>query len=135
VILLDTMVVSQLFKSNPAPEARAFFHDHRLDELYLSVLTIGEIVRGVESVGAKDPQRARALRNWLDGIGRQFAGRVLPVSVPIAQNWGHLTARLGRKDVDLLIAATALEHGMALATRNERHFAPAGVRLLNPWRP
>lgn len=61
------------------------------------------------------------------------ADRILPVTIPIACRWGQLGAELGRSDADILIAATALVHGMSVVTRNEKYFAPAGVRLINPW--
>ena len=101
--------------------------------LFISVVTIGEIERGVELKRPRDPVFADALAFWLEQLIRAYENRMLPVDILIGRRWGKLTARLGHAGTDLLIAATALEHGLTVATRNVRHFAPTGVAIENPF--
>jgi predicted nucleic acid-binding protein len=101
--------------------------------LFISTVTIGEIERGVETARRRDPTFAEALGLWLEELIDSYENRILPVDLVIARRWGQLTARLGHAGIDLLIAATALEHGLTVATRNVRHFAPTGVAVENPF--
>lgn len=128
--LFDTMVVSVGFNPARHPEVAHWLAG---DDIvgWLSVVTLGEIRRGI--VAAKQPALAQRLEPWFAGLLIDQAGQFLPVSAEIATCWGELTARLGRSDLDLLIAATALVHDLTLVTRNVRHFANTGVRLHNPW--
>ena len=97
-------------------------------ELFLSVITLGEVERGIAAVAPRDPAFAGRLVVWLDEALRRFAPRILPVEIAIARRWGRLAAAHGMV-VILLIAATALEHGLAVATSNSRHFLNTGVAL------
>lgn len=131
--LLDTNVISEL--SRPAPEAKVvqWLSAHE-DELFLSVLTLGEIQKGIASL--PDSKRRRRLTRWLDAeIRPWFAGRLLPVDESVSLRWGRMLAEAGRPlpAVDSLIAATALTHDMTLATRNTQDLARTGVSLFNPW--
>jgi hypothetical protein len=104
-------------------------------EVFVSVLTIGEIERGIERVREPNPALAENLRAWLDLILRAYESRILPVTVDIARRWGRLSQQIGNKSVDLAIAATALEHGLTVATRNASDFVPTGVAVINPFDP
>jgi toxin FitB len=103
-------------------------------DLYLSVVTIGEIEKGIAKQRRRDPAFARRLAAWLDGVLRHYAARVLPVDVNVARRWGRLADAHGHAGADLLIAATALEHGLTVVTRNTRHFERTGAVLLDPCR-
>lgn len=131
--LLDTNVISEL--SRPAPEAKvAQWLSAHEDELFLSVLTLGEIQKGISNL--TDSRRRRRLASWLDHeIRPWFAGRLLPVDERVAVGWGRMQAQAGHPlpAIDSLIAATALEHGLTLATRNTADMARTGVSLFNPW--
>lgn len=104
-------------------------------DLFLSAITIGEVEKGIAAVASRDPVFARRLAGWLDEVLRGFAARILPVDTAAARRWGRLAAAHGHAGADLLIAATALEHGLAVATRNLRHFAGTGVALVDPFAP
>lgn len=97
--------------------------------------SVGEIERGIVRQERRDPAFARALAAWLDSVLRLYRERILAVDLPTARRWGCLSRALGNDRVDLLIAATALEHGLTVVTRNVRHFDPAGVAVLDPSVP
>ncbi len=102
--------------------------------LYLSVLSVGEIRRGVESLA--NGRHRTALLDWLEvDLSAFFAGRLLPVDLAVADRWGRLLSHASRPlpAVDSLLAATALHHDMTLVTRNVRDFAIAGLDVINPW--
>ena len=103
------------------------------DSLFLSAVTIGEIERGIVRQRAADPAFADALATWLGGLVTIYAERILPLDVRSARRWGELGGRLGHDGADLMIAATAIEHGMIVVTRNARHFVPTGVAVENPY--
>ena len=131
--LVDTCALSELTKPWPSPPVVDWFQAARPEDLFASSLTFGEIRKGVEMLA---PGRRRTrIAAWLETeLSDWFEGRVLPVSVDVADEWGRLTARVpGLPVVDGLIGATALHHGLALVTRNETHFAKAGVKIVNPW--
>ena len=131
--LLDTVVLSELRKRQPDPAVISWFGSKAAGALYLSTITIGEIERGIDGLRERNPIFAEALESWLGQLLDSYADRILPVNVAIARRWGRLTARIGHVGTDLLIAATALEHGFAVVTRNVRHFAPTGVAVENPF--
>jgi predicted nucleic acid-binding protein len=134
--LLDTDVISELVR--PAPETRVTAWIAATDEslLYLSVLTLGEIRKGAESV--RDPGHRSALQTWLEGdLSLRFAGRILPVDAAVADRWGILggraTAQTPLPVVDGLLAATAMHHNLTLVTRNVKDVAATGVPFFDPW--
>jgi hypothetical protein len=103
-------------------------------DLFVSVLTVGEIERGIERQRPLNPPFAESIASWLDVILRMYEGRILAVDVAIARRWGRLSQRIGNKGLDLAIAATALEHGLTVVTRNVSDFEPTGVSVLDPFK-
>jgi len=131
--LLDTNVVSEIRKRRPDPQVLRWFAGARSTDLYLSVLVVGEIRQGVERLRARDPERAGSIDTWLDQLLARFRDRIVTVSLEVAQTWGRLNAGDPLPPVDSLLAATALTHDWTLVSRNEKHLAHTGVRLLNPF--
>lgn len=132
--LLDTCVVSELFRSVPESRVVEWYEATAPRALFVSALTLGEIRKGVEKLGS-GPRRDR-IRAWLEiEFPGWFDGRILPVDAAVADEWGRLAARAARTlpMVDSLIAATALCHRLSVATRNVADFAPTGVAIVNPW--
>ena len=103
------------------------------DDLFISVLAVAEIRDGVERLRPRDPRQAARLETWLLETVTHFGARILPITPEIAHRWGLLHLAQPLPDFDRLIAATALEHGLDLVTRNVRDFARAGVTVVNPW--
>jgi toxin FitB len=132
LILLDTVVVSELRKARPNAHVLAWMRGLREADVFLSVVTIGEIERGIRKLG--DAEFAQALTRWLEDLLRFYGDRILPVTPDIARRWGRLSADLGHEGADLLIAATAASHRLTVATRNARHFAPTGVSVFDPFK-
>ena len=134
--LVDTNVVSELRKRDRANQfVAAWFRARKPQELFLSVLTLGELRRGAERVSRRDPRSAAALRAWLDRTRTRFRDRIVNVDGAVADRWGRLSAVDSLPDIDGLLAATALVHGMTVVTRNVRHIAPTGALHLNPFEP
>ena len=135
--LLDTVVLSELRKKPQRrnPHVVSWLGSVPPDELFLSAITIGEIERGIERQRSVDPAFADALAAWLEVVLRNYGERILPLTTPVARRWGRLSAQIGNNGVDLAIAATALEHGLTIATRNVSDFAVTGVTLINPFDP
>lgn len=133
MFLVDTVVLSELRKPNPDSNVTAWFEE-RDDDLYLSVVTVGEVERGIGKQRRNDPRFAARLEEWLDQILISYGDRILPVDIGVARRWGRLTDSLGRSDADILIAATAIEHGLTVVTRNLRHFEGTGAAVLDPYR-
>lgn len=131
--LLDTMVLSELRKSRPDRGAQAWLQKQPDEALFLSVMSLGEIERGIERQRALDPGFAAELQHWAETLCTQFSDRLLPVTAQIARRWGRLSARVGHDGADLVIAATALCHGLTVVTRNTRHFKPSGALVLDPF--
>lgn len=132
--LVDTNVLFELRRPQPEPQVVAWFERTGRRALYLSVLTLGEIRKGIDKlpVGA----RRDALDSWLaQELPLYFSGRLLPLDAAIADEWGRLCARAPRPlpAIDGLLAATALRHGMGLVTRNTRDFEDLGLQVINPW--
>lgn len=136
MILLDTCVISEVVRRRPDARVMAWFESVPDDVLFLSALTLGELRKGI-ALKDDDAQRVE-LRAWADGLERDFHDRILDVDVSVATHWGRISAEGQRAGtpvapVDGLIAATALRHGMTLATRNTRDFRVGGVMVINPW--
>ncbi len=131
--LVDTNVLSELRKGERANAGvRAWFAAARADELYTSVLVLGELRRGIESLRRRDPTAAAALEQWRGRLAEGFADRILPVDAAVADRWGALNVPDPVPTVDGLLAATALVHDLVLVTRNVRDVAGTGARLLDP---
>lgn len=132
--LIDTNVLSELRRKTPDPDVVAWFSQRPSTTLYLSVLTLGEIRKGIETVA--DPLRRQSLIDWLEtDLPSFFIGRILDVDGAVADRWGRLIAAAGRPlpAIDSLLAATALEHDLVLVTRNSKDFAGLPVQVFNPW--
>ncbi len=135
--LLDTNVPSELTRPKPYPRVAQWLENTDDDLMYFSVISIGEICKGF-TVHPEEHRRA-SLRQWLENELRPwFAGRILPISEAIAERWGVLEGERQLRGLTLnapdgLIAATALEHGLTVVTRNVKDFAGLGVAVLNPW--
>ncbi len=132
--LLDTNVLSELRRRKPNASVLKWFSNRRSETLFLSVLTLGEIRKGLESVS--DSERRLKLLDWLEiELPAFFTGRILSVDIPVADRWGWLQAEVGRPvpAVDSLLAATAIHHELRLVTRNEKDFAYPGLEIINPW--
>jgi predicted nucleic acid-binding protein len=131
--LLDTVVLSEFRKRRRDPDVTAWIRSVPPTDLFVSAVTIGEIELGIEKQRTADPSFAQQLERWLERTERVYGDRILPLDVAVARRWGRLAAQIGNKGPDLAIAATALEHGLAVVTRNVGHFEPTGVAVLNPW--
>ena len=133
--LLDTNVLSELRRKTPNPAVSAWFAMRPATSLYLSVLTLGELRKGID--GVKDAARRLALSDWLQtDMSMFFMGRVLSIDEHVADRWGQLVAAAGRPlpAIDSLLAATALVHGLSMVTRNAKDFEGLGLEVINPWR-
>ena len=131
--LLDTMVISELRKRNPDQNVVNWLSSTPEKSLFLSVVTISEIQRGIALQRRKDVPFAERLQCWLVDMMRNYGDRVLPVTPEVACRWGELTAIAGHDGADVMIAATALQHGLSVVTRNERHFRQFSVQVFNPY--
>jgi len=132
--LLDTNIVSELRRKRPDPQVMAWFAGVRDENLYLSVLSVGEIRRGVERL--KLESQRLGVTEWLEGILLPWFGpRLLPVNLPVAECWGRLSAAAGRPlpAIDSLLAATAMSHDLTMVTRNVIDFKLSSLRVINPW--
>ena len=114
-------------------EKQYWFHSCRGVDLFLSVVTIGEIERGIQQQQQNNPDFASKLTQWLDGILLHYSDRIIPVDVRISSRWEKLSAQSGNAGADMIIAATAIEHGLTIVTRNKKHFTPTGVSVINPF--
>jgi predicted nucleic acid-binding protein len=133
-LLLDTNIVSELRKGVRAnPDVRDWFETIHDFEIHLSVLTVGEVRRGIENLRTKDPKQATALERWLHRLTREHAERILPVDRRVVEQWGRLSAARSSSPVDILMAATAIAHELVLVTRNVRDVSWTGVACLNPF--
>lgn len=133
MFLLDTVVLSELRRRERDPGVVSWIAKQRPSDLFLSVVTIGEIERGIMLQQAKNAHFATTLSAWLDKMMYLYGDRILQIDTAVARRWGRLSAEIGNDGADLLIAATAQEHGLTVVTRNLRHFLPTGVAALNPW--
>lgn len=131
--LLDTNVISAVRRPDRAPKVTVWLQGRPEQDLFLSVITIGEIERGIQQQRARDPAFAADLRAWLDRTILLFSDRLLPFEAEDARIWGALSARIGHTGADLMIAATALRHSATVVTGNVSDFAPTGVQVENPF--
>ena len=136
--LLDTNVVSELMKRRPSRHVTEWVETTSEELMHLSVMTIGEIRKGIDLIDQDEPRRA-ALQSWLDHDLRvRFAGRLLAFDDGVAERWGQLEAiakrqRLTLPTIDAQLAATALHHGLTFVTRNTADIRATGVPVFNPW--
>jgi toxin FitB len=134
--LIDTNIISEIRKGDRCNRNVAAWYASVEDaDLYLSVLSLGEIRGGIERARRSDAARARAFENWLAVLAESFADRVLPVDHLVADEWGRMTARRAVPSIDALLAATAKVNSMTLVTRNVSDVAGLGAELLNPFEP
>ena len=131
--LLDTDVLSASRRPARAVAVTAWLRSKPEEDLYLSVVTLGEIERGIALQARRQPEFAAELRAWIDRTVRLFADRLLPFGPEEARIWGQLSAKLGHDGADLQIAATALTQGAVVVTGNVSDFEPAGVEIENPF--
>lgn len=132
--LIDTNVLSELKKRQPCPAVVEWFSQRPASSLYLSVLTLGELRKGIEAM--TEGTRKTAFLDWLENdLLHYFAGRILSIDARTADRWGRLCAMAARPlpAIDSLLAATALEHGLILVTRNRGDFDLPGIRVIDPW--
>ena len=135
-VLLDTCAPSELRRPEGDRGVRQVVESLRSDELFLSVLSVGEITKGI--VVLRESRKKRAFQTWLQALERYYSDRILPVDLETSHIWGELTAaaqKVGKMIAtsDGVMAATALRHGLHVMTRNTEHFEPTGALLLNPW--
>jgi Predicted nucleic acid-binding protein, contains PIN domain len=135
--LLDTCVVSELVKAEPNESVLTWLLDADEDSLFLSVLTLGELEKGIAR--ARDVSRKAKLINWVRrDLAQRFRGRVLPIDIEIAERWGALVGESERRGiplpvVDSLLAATSLHHDLTIVIRNMADMERCGARCVNPW--
>jgi predicted nucleic acid-binding protein len=134
--LVDTCVLSEVQRKQGSRKVRERLESLPADDVFLSVLTIGELRKGIDKL--KAGARKRSLDLWLEKMIAVAADRILPVDLETAMIWGEVTAKCEKKGkpipaIDGLIAATALRHGLHLMTRNVNDFEATGVMLVNPW--
>jgi predicted nucleic acid-binding protein len=132
--LIDTNVISELSRPQPNSRVVGWFQAVPDEALHISVLTLGELRKGVEL--AADKKRKEKLRVWLEqDVKEWFGNRLVPLTEPVAENWGRLLAQIGRPvpAIDSLLAATALHFGLRIVTRNTADFVYPGLEVINPW--
>jgi predicted nucleic acid-binding protein len=133
MFLIDTVTLSELRKRERDPSVVKWFERQRTSDLFLSVISIGEIERGIARQRTADPGFSAALSEWLDRVLSIYGDRIVPFDLRVLRRWGALSAALGNDSVDLMIAATALENGLTVVTRNSSDFEPTGVTVLDPF--
>jgi toxin FitB len=131
--LLDTNILSALRRPDRAPQITTWLQTKPEDQLFISVVTLGEIERGIVLQENRNPDFASDLRRWIDRTSLLFADRLLPFGPEEARIWGRLSARIGHNGADLQIAATALTQGAIVVTGNVSDFEPTGVEIENPF--
>lgn len=135
MFLLDTNIVSELRKPKPNVGLLDWMQQTPSEGLFLSVITLGEIQKGIDLKKAKDPEfKADRLEEWLFQLSRLYKDRILPIDINIAQTWGEIMAINQRHAIDGLIAATAIVHRLSIVTRNEKDFLDWPVDIVNPFR-
>ncbi|MGB0659182.1 MAG: type II toxin-antitoxin system VapC family toxin [Mangrovicoccus sp.] len=132
IYILDTNIISLARRTDRAPQIAQWLRDQDETELFLSVITLGEIERGIGLQERKNPDFARDLRIWLERTTQLFSDRLLEFTPDDARHWGALSARLGHSGADLMIAAQALSRNATVVTRNIADFDPTGARVFDP---
>lgn len=132
--LLDTNIVSEARKGAGADAGvRRWLSSVDVEDLYVSVLVIGEIRLGIELLRKRDPLQAGMLESWLGDLHRHYADRTLPITAEVAEKWGEINAQNPLPTGDSLMAATAIVRDMTFVTRNTPDVERTGVQLLNPF--
>lgn len=131
--LLDTNVISSVRRPDRAPQVAAWLRSKPEAELFLSVITLGEIERGIRAQERQNPVFAADLRVWVDRTVRLFSDRLLPFGADEARIWGRLSHDIGHGGADLMVAATALARGATVVTGNVEDFQPTGAAIENPF--
>ena len=132
--LIDTNVISELARPKPSKAVLIWFDSIPSDALNISVLTLGEIRKGIEQM--PEGARREKLRVWLEhDLIEWFGNRILPIDIAVSDRWGRLVAQMGRPvpSIDSLLAATALHHELRMVTRNQKDFNYPGLEVVNPW--
>ena len=132
--LLDTNILSETRKKQASDRVMSFLSAAEPSALFISVLSLGELRKGVALKIRSDADAAKRLGAWVDGLEYSFGERILGIDAAIARQWGELSAQRSRPVVDTLLAATALVHKLTLVTRNISDVHDLGVKLLDPWR-
>lgn len=133
--LVDASVISELRKGARANAGVvSWFEEVADDEIHLSVLTVGELRRGINSIERRDATTARVLDGWLRGVVEGFHERVLPIDQAVAEEWARMSVAYSLAAVVGLLAATAKVHGLTLVTRNTKDVARTGIHCVNPFR-
>ena len=133
MFLLDTDVVSFLRRPDRHPAPAQWLRAQRPVDIFISVVTLAELERGLAQQRRRNPEFARDLADWIEQTNSSFTDRIIAVDPAAARLWGRMSVDTGHFNTDLLLAATALVHGLTVVTRNVRHFEPTGVRVLNPF--
>ena len=134
--LIDTNIISEVRRGERCDgHVAAWFASINDEDIFLSVLVVGEIRKGIERARRTDPAQARALEKWLSTLKQSYAERILPIDQMVADEWGSMSAIRPLPTVDALLAATAKIHRMTLATRNVADVAGLGADVLNPFEP
>ena len=131
--LLDTNVLSETRKKKADPGVISFLNSIDSASLFLSVLTIGELRKGVAVKMRTDPSAAKSIAAWVEGLEFGFTGQILTIDAATARLWGDWSCDRPRPVIDTLLAATAVLHGITFVTRNTRDVADIPVKLHNPW--
>ena len=133
--LLDTNVLSETRRRQADAGVMSFLAAAESTAMYISVLTLGELRKGVAMKMQSDPVSAKLLSVWVDGLEHSFSDRILGIDAATARLWGELSAQRPRPVVDTLLAATAIVHSLTLVTRDTDDVRGLKVKLLNPWKP
>jgi hypothetical protein len=132
--LLDTNILSEIRKGNCCDSGvQQWFAAADEEELFVSVLVLGEIRKGIEQIRLRDSAQARLLEKWLATLKTKFAERILPIDQETAEQWGGLGLRQPVPVLDSLLAATALVHDLTIVSRDESGFRNTGAKFLNPF--
>jgi predicted nucleic acid-binding protein len=134
--LLDTCIVSELTRQEPDPDVLKWFDDISSDDLFLSVISIGEIRKGISKLPSS--RKKEKLNQWLNSLVKEYGDHILPIDLSTAENWGIIQVKAERAgtpmpSINSLISAAAYTNNLILATRNEKDFIPAQIPTVNPW--